>query len=344
MNASNSTAVRRADWRMAALVFVWLGTLAGATRASSFDIVIQPDFALAANADALAAVERAALAWESVFSDPITVVIDARFAALGTMVLGSADPATFDVTYDTLRTLMVMDADADDTLVASLQAVEPTVTLPAGFSLADKWTVTQANIKALGAPFSGVDGILRMSSDAPFDFDNSDGVDPLLYDFETIAIHEIGHILGFLTGVSDVDSRLNANQPGEVAAYGMDLLRFANDVPGADPETPADFASFPRSLLTGGDAITDLISAEYRMSTGVSTGDGRQASHWKANETTGVLIGVMDPTFARQEVVPITAADLAMLDFLGYDHVVPEPTGLLLAIAAVLCLALGRRR
>ena len=50
-----------------------------------------------------------------------------------------------------------------------------------------------------------------------------------------------------------------------------------------------------------------------------SGGDGRQGSHRKANEFTGELLGVMDPTFTRGEVAVITDNDLLALDLYGFE-------------------------
>ena len=92
----------------------------------------------------------------------------------------------------------------------------------------------------------------------------------------------------------------------------------------------------------GADEITSDVLTEHRMSTGVSGGDGKQASHWKADELTGTYIGIMDPTLASGVVELITPADRRAMDLIGYDVAIPEPTSLAaLACAALLLL---RRR
>ncbi|MEI6357170.1 MAG: hypothetical protein WCP53_08705, partial [Verrucomicrobiota bacterium] len=59
------------------------------------------------------------------------------------------------------------------------------------------------------------------------------------------------------------------------------------------------------------------------FSTGLTQGDGRQASHWKDN----LGLGVMDPTLAAQEIEAISLLDLRAFDLIGYDLApVPEPT------------------
>src|SRR5262249_39642856 len=75
--------------------------------------------------------------------------------------------------------------------------------------------VSTANLKALGittdangqAVDDGVtaDASITFSSDFTFDFDPSNGISPGALDFVGIAFHEIGHALGFFSGVDIVD-------------------------------------------------------------------------------------------------------------------------------------------
>jgi hypothetical protein len=139
-------------------------------------------------------------------------------------------------------------------------------------------------------------------------------------DFESVAIHEIGHALGFISEVDTFDILKYLNSPTALAPSTLDLFRFENNTAN-DPSDAASFSTATRSLMPGVDAITDDItgagtsSAENRMSTGAYTGDGRQASHFKDN----LAIGVMDPTLSFGEVVPISDADLRALDLIGYE-------------------------
>src|SRR5262249_8137340 len=148
-----------------------------------------------------------------------------------------------------------------------------------------------------------------------FDFDNRDGVMPGAVDFETVAAHEIGHALGFQSEVDTVDAYL---PPLEVDIGILDLYRFRNDM-FADPSTSAQFEVAPRSMEPGRDDIFDDVTLEARMSTGAVTGDGRQASHWKDDALTGVMVGLMDPTLPRGSHEAITTADIRALDAIGWD-------------------------
>lgn len=72
--------------------------------------------------------------------------------------------------------------------------------------------VNTANLKALGFDVSslgadpnGFDGTITFNSDFTFDLDRSDGITSGTTDFVAVATHEIGHALGFVSGVDFVD-------------------------------------------------------------------------------------------------------------------------------------------
>lgn len=293
------------------------------------NIVIAAGAGLAGNADALAAFERAAQAWEAHLNDNITVTIDADLANLGSpSIIGQTGSVQLQAGYNTIRDQLVADAadEADDAIVASLPtAATALFALPAGFSLNGSVVGTKASLKAAGftgldAQFGASDAQMTFNSQFQFDFDRSDGVSPNMMDFETVATHEIGHALGFVSQVDTVDYYSYYHYPAAVAPSTLDLFRFENNSAN-DPNDATSFATAARSLVPGVDAITDDVTgagaaaAENRMSTGYYTGDGRQASHFKDN----LSIGVMDPTLAYGEVVPISDADLRALDLIGYE-------------------------
>jgi len=312
-----------------------------------FNIVIVAGPGLAANTAALAAFERAAAAWEARISDSITVTINADLDSLGSNILGSTSSVALQAGYTTIRNQIVADAadETDDGIGASLPtAAQFLATLPSGFSLDGNLVASKANLKALGftgldTQFGVSDGEITFSTDFTFDYDNSDGVTPGQTDFETVAAHEIGHLLGFF---SDVDT-INAIPATAIGFTTLDLFRFRNGTD--DPATAAEFTTFARNFVPGVDAILDEVSAnpdfpERRMSTGLTNvsfpgTDGRQASHWKADELTGVYIGLMDPTLATDVFFPPESSDFRALDLIGYEIASSNPPAIVLGVNPV---------
>ena len=296
-----------------------IGARTFAPSLGGFDIVIQPGPTLAGNAAALAAFNRAAGQWEAFISDGITVTIDADLASLGFPgPLGQAGTPLAVLDYTTVRDAVVADAadEADDAISASLPTLGQLQHLyPAGYSFDGNFVLSRPNLLALGIPPGALaDPSITFNSDYTFDFDNSDGVANNAYDFESVAAHEIGHALGFFSQVDAVDSQA----AGAYAMSVLDLYRFQNGT-GNDPSTAAEFTTFPRGQTPNDDETTDDIDTENRMSTGVTDGDGNQASHWKADELTGLYVGIMDPTISKHTINPITNADLRALDLVGYE-------------------------
>ena len=301
-------------------------------------ILINPGATLAANADALAAFNRAADRWGAIFSDPITVYIDADLVNLGsTSIIGQTGSVLLQADYTTIRDQMVADAadEEDDAIVAKLPTIsEVSAFVPGGFRLVDAMVATKANLKAMGfedldAIFGDTDATIEFNSMFPFDYDNSDGVAPGLIDFETVATHEIGHALGFTSFVDQIDLLEALGRTGAVAFEPLDLFRFST-IPGLYPTNGTEFTNTPRLLLPGYSAMFDDVAHTWELSTGQFTGDGRQASHWKDNNLSGRLIGIMDPTLARQQIFPLTDADIRALDVIGWDARIPEPATVML--------------
>jgi hypothetical protein len=326
------------------------GATPSPSQLGSFSININPGSGLSGNSAALAAFNRAAGHWMSYLSDPVSININADLTGgfSNPSIIGQASSQILQASYSIIRNAIVADAAGDSS--RSINASLPTsgqfsALLPSGYTLSGNLQLTKANAKALG--FTGLDGLfgandatIQFNNSFSFDYDNRDGVTPGTVDFETVATHEIGHALGFTSTVDNIDG---ATAPFSVTPSTLDLFRFTN---GGAPASAAEFSTFSRDLRPGGDVLlTDTVTG-FRLSTGLTQGDGRQASHWKDDQNTGLYIGVMDPTLPSAVIEPVTTADLRALALIGWNVQVPEAStwSAIAAVAAIVGAQLWRRR
>jgi hypothetical protein len=299
-------------------------------------IVLTSGSGLSGNAAATGAFERAIGFWESIIADNITVNLTGNLGALPENVLGSANTALRTDTYTNVRNAIVSDgagepAQAVTTALPTAGQFNPT--LPAGFTYNGNVTASKANMKALGLIGNDgtTDGSLTFSDSFNFDFDRSDGITGGYIDFESVVLHEIGHVLGFVSAVDSIKDRIATPQPVSVDA--LDLFRFAS--------LPGDFTTAPRELRPGQAAVFSDGTLQY----GLSTGNDHQASHWLDDGSNfSFYIGVMDPTLAAGFIAPVTSADLYAFDLVGYDLTVPEPGTWGMMVGAALLLGVMRLR
>lgn len=292
--------------------------------------------------------------WSALFNDNITINVTIDGQSLGSGIIGSTSNVTNTYSYTSTRTALVNNVQSADDLSSTnfLQAapnvsmlINRTANNPNGVVSATPYFDTGAggsgqagpqnnntirmsngNAKALGliaGNAAGNDGAITFSTNFSFDFDRSNGISSGQMDFVGVAAHEIGHLLGFTSGVDVLDG--NSTAPGfndNVFTYvsTLDLFRFST-----------------RSIGTGGGvgvidwtadntvkyfSVDGGTTAIANFSNGVTRGDGRQASHWKDN----LGIGIMDPTAALGELLNITTNDIRAFDVIGYNLAsVPEP-------------------
>src|SRR4029453_8954702 len=141
------------------------------------------------------------------------------FTAIASGALGLGSPV-FDIrSYDVVRQLMIADAGATEAIVNELPTfTQLQVTVPnPNVTVSPTMAVARANLLALGVdpgqlivrpstydPTTPIDGTLTFNSGVNFDYNPSDGITPGATDFVAVAVHEIGHALGFISAVDDV--------------------------------------------------------------------------------------------------------------------------------------------
>ena len=175
----------------------------------------------------------------------------------------------------------------------------------------------------------GLDGSVNFSQDFAFDFDPTDGVDFDKMDFLGVAIHEIGHALGFTSGVDFFDAYGAPHGPGYSLGYdlndtsiftALDMFRYSNDPHGVGPGGPQlDETVGTASYFSIDGGLTALYGNSF--STGAYNGDGNQASHWKDSATCSgfAQLGVMDPTVCFGQMGVVKGLDLAAFDAIGWN-------------------------
>ncbi|MCU6453890.1 NF038122 family metalloprotease [Sphingomonas sp. A2-49] len=291
--------------------------------------------------------------WSSVLKSDAVVNLQIGFTSLGGNILaqaGSNASAAFNSqVYAGLRSTATSSVDAlalahlqplGDTLFNGNQALTVTTNAfnAAGDGYVDTATrlddnrslnnqalyVNNSLVKALGitsdangnaVDFTAPDAVVSFSTDYKFDFDPTDGIASDAIDFIGVAIHEIGHSLGFISGVDTYDQYTGPGSgetfPGGVEDFGigtvLDLFRYS--APGKLDWSTQDTPYFS---IDGGQT---QVFGDSRFSTGILNGDGRQASHWKDLKDP---LGLMDPTVAYGQSTSVTALDLVAFDAIGW--------------------------
>jgi hypothetical protein len=296
--------------------------------AAGLTIVLRATDQLESFPQAKAAYLAAAATWESLIATPITITIDVDFGptwfgeAFGASVLGETTSQEIgdDSIYPDLRQSLIENASTaqETTLYDAL----PVASVPTDLGPTTLVIAPSATWRALGFISATADPVGEESDfgDPPatgfnssfsYDFNPDDGISPGRLDFNAIALHELGHVLGF---DSEAGAReLDADFPLAVSIWDLFRLR-----PGSTLDA---FPTVQRIISSGGQQVHFTGSSELGLSTGRpdgSGGDGNQASHWQDDRITGHLIGVMDPTLEDGQHVTITSDDLLALDSFGY--------------------------
>ncbi len=304
--------------------------------------------------------EMAGLMWGNHLQDDATINLHVGVTASSNLphkVIGGAIPAIqANQSYSSFRNNYQSDRRSSDDYTAAnnLQQGSAKDAAFAVEALSDRsnWTggaststlnLTRANAKALNLTSSNssqLDGVILMSDLSgynnvswSYDYTRSAGAHNKKLDFLSTALHEIGHVLGFVSGI---------DQPGAVDKHVRSTDWYASDVSQqlgalrarAQYTTPLDLFRFDdqtawsgRHSLTygnqGGDVFFSIDGGRSEIAefaTGENkgkNGDGYQASHWKRQN--GQPLGILDPDLRKGERANISALDLRLLDVIGWD-------------------------
>jgi len=268
---------------------------------------------------AQAAINAVAAYIESLFSDPVTVVITLGFESMGSGILGGTTCSyASSVTWANTRTGLVAGMDHDDTIQNYL---------PSGSSIPVRYdgnsgTVTnenrcyftKANYRATIGTVSGDAADMTINSDFNWDYDPSNGITSGYYCFQSVLAHEIGHVLGFTSGA---DFRIF---PLDIETLDVYRFQLSDGSGNYNPDTLAQFQTTARMVDqnkpgTNDDVNSDIISVEYQM----SDGDPYQCSHFSQGNVNGIMQPAVSsgtsfyPDFYK-------TPDKIMLDAIGWDY------------------------
>jgi hypothetical protein len=278
-----------------------------------------------AGTQARAGFEAAAALWSAAFSNNVTIRLDVGFQQLGSGILGETSSSSTDVAYSAVRAKL-RARSANATEVGTAASLDPTLAFMSNSSNGGSnatthvWdaksnydnqylNVNTAEQRALGLLSNAdptIDASITFGSSFKWDFNPTNGVSSGFYDFVGIAAHEIGHALGFMSGVDVADEYAKFGYGGlEQSAWGtpLDLFRYQNGV---------------RDWTVGGApcfSIDDGATCGATFATGYYLGDHYQASHWK----NGKNWGIMGPSALAGHLLQISGNDLAAFDAIGWN-------------------------
>ena len=302
---------------------------------SHLTIILNATAALDANAPAKAAFVRAAAAWENRINSPVTIYIDVDYGPTNfgstwpTGVLGSTSSPSLSYTYTQVRNRLVAGANTPAKLAVYNALPASSIPIDTGTGSSTSLNVSNSIARALGLldptaqPSDSKARIGFNSQIVTYDFDPSNGT--VGTDFESVAMHEIGHALGFSSR-----SGSGSNVPAM-----WDLYRFRSGT------TSGTFTSAQRIMTVGGPTTNSQYyfapgDTEVGLSDGGSNppddppfpnnSDGNQSSHWRQRSLNGnVYIGIMDPRIPGGVTRPITDRDVSALGIFGYNSSLPTP-------------------
>src|SRR5688500_6477401 len=259
---------------------------------AGLSIVLHGTTQLEQNQQAKNAFIVAANRWEALITTPITVVLDVDFGPTffgqpydDPHILGATASSSTTGPFSDLRQRLISGASTarETQIYNALPTSAVPIEVDGSVSSATDARLTLANARALGIvpnitnpdsrSLGQGDAGIGFNSAFPFDFNPDDGISSGLTDFDSVATHEIGHALGFVSNSGRTTSAVTV----------WDLFRFR---PAA--ATLDTFTTAPRVMSIGGSQVhfanqlSTFGTLELPLSTGgpnpnPSTGDGRQS-------------------------------------------------------------------
>lgn len=322
-------------------------TTTGLTTTTKFQIYYGPETTL----DQMTGMELAANIWSQFLADKVNIkLFAATTSGLPKNVLGSstAEMLKNRHSYEELYKQLSKDKKSQNDSTAEQNILKfPYLSVMLNGKVIeniDKTNITRANAKALGflsaTDTTDFDGHIVLSKDLTnisdvnpltwaYNYSNNE-IPPSSLDFLTTAIHEMGHILGFVSGIDnphleaalrDTEHPITDDVIDKIFTP-LDGVRFSdtskNQVIKYD-SGKYSWTGIPDLSIGGSPFLTfdKGNSTVENSATGEETslgGDGEQGSHWKQGTD-----GIMDPYLQTGKREVITSIDLTALDLIGWD-------------------------
>ena len=265
--------------------------------AASAGLVINVDWdASVANAPAgfVSTVDAVVSFYESHFTNPVAITIDVGWneiagSALQSGALGESETGLMSVSYAQLQSALVANADAigDTAAAASLPTTSP---------VSGQYWISTAEAEALGlTSTSGAGGYVGFSSAYSYAY-NESSVGAGQYDLFGVVAHEISEVMGRQT----FDGSGGFYEPEDLFHYSAPGVR--------------DFSGTTAGYVSANGGATSLYSFNTNPN-----GDFGDWANSAGNNS-------YDAFMSSGTVNPVTAADLTVINLLGWDPSGPVVT------------------
>ena len=245
-------------------------------------------------------------------------------------IIGGAFPTIqTNLKYEDIYNALVNDvSSAADQIIVDNLLDASSIDILVGGEVTDhnyQMQATSANLKALGlmdGDNQELDGYIVMNSleSAPiswnYDFLHAPSEGTL--DFLSTALHEVGHTIGFISGIDTSGTEDNSfirrvldyfgyqNTASVTETTVMDLFRYSLE----------SAAQEVTDLTLGTAAFFSLDGTETELA--LSTGEDYQGSHW-IDSTVDNGLGIMNPTLGLGERWSISGNDILVMDAIGWN-------------------------